>query len=325
MAKSIGYYGLRRGSTKSHTYSVLDGQQITKDRVEGGMNPRTFAQMAQRCVMTTVGNAYSAMKSICDHSFEEYTAGRQCMRKFMSENLKQLQICKEYGNDFFGFNHYKEGAFHAGSYIISKGSLPAALVDATIDNVDVASKKVTLTLVPTINGTIPEVAEAMGCKFFYDLCTVALMYPKADGSYGFGAVRFTYKNADTVLNSFTVAVTGDAIAATPTFTSNTLKVEVRFAQALAANATTDNTYMAALTSRFVNGVWHRSTAQFDVQDATPTFALAIATYPVGKERFLNGSYTDDVTPTSSSESGGSNTGGNTGGGGLPSGGSESGD
>ena len=28
--------------------------------------------------------------------------------------------------------------------------------------------------------------------------------------------------------------------------------------------------------------------QFDVTEATPTFAEAIATYPVGKERFLNG-------------------------------------
>ena len=38
MAISSGYYGLRKGSTKSHTYSVLNGKQITKDRVEGGKN-----------------------------------------------------------------------------------------------------------------------------------------------------------------------------------------------------------------------------------------------------------------------------------------------
>ena len=33
MAKSKSFFGLRKGSTKSHTYSTLDGQQITKDRV----------------------------------------------------------------------------------------------------------------------------------------------------------------------------------------------------------------------------------------------------------------------------------------------------
>ena len=64
MAKSGTYYGLRRGSTKSHTYSVVDGKQITKDRVEGGKNPRTPAQMSQRCIMSTCGNAYSADNKI---------------------------------------------------------------------------------------------------------------------------------------------------------------------------------------------------------------------------------------------------------------------
>ena len=308
MAKSANYYGLRRGSTKSHTYSVLDGQQITKDRVEGGKDPRTLAQMSQRCMIATVGYAYSAMKPICDHSFEGKSAGMQCMREFMSSNLKLIQLSKEYDSGFFGFSKYKEGVFHAGSYIISKGSLPDALVDAEIDSVDTANKKVTLALVPTMSGTIAEVAEAMGCKNFGDMCTVTVMYPKTDGSYGFGAVRFTYQSGATVLESFAIAITGSAAAATPTFTSNTLKVEVRMSSELAAGATAENTYMAAITSRKVNGNWLRSKAQFDVQEATPTYAQAISTYPVGQERFLNGSGDEVVAPTPSD---GGSDGGNT--------------
>ena len=310
MATSANYYGLRRGSTKSHTYSVQDGKQITKDRVEGGKNPRTLAQMSQRCMLSTCGAAYSAMKSICDHSFEEKSAGKQCMREFMSTNLKQIQLSKEYDNGFFGFNKYKEPGLQAGSYVISKGSLPDALVDAVIDSVNVADKKVALALVPTMSGTIAEVAEAMGCKNFGDICTVAVMYPKADGSYGFGAVRFTYKSGATVLESFSVAVTGDIAGATPSFTSDTLKVEVRMSTELATGATAENTYMAAITSRKVNGNWLRSNAQFDVLDATPTFAQAISTYPVGQERFLNGSDVDVATPAATGDNtGGGNSGG----------------
>ena len=297
MATSANYYGLRRGSTKSHTYSVQDGKQITKDRVEGGKNPRTLAQMSQRCMLSTCGAAYSAMKSICDHSFEEKSAGKQCMREFMSTNLKQIQLSKEYDNGFFGFNKYKEPGLQAGSYVISKGSLPDALVDAVIDSV----------------GTIAEVAEAMGCKNFGDICTVAVMYPKADGSYGFGAVRFTYKSGATVLESFSVAVIGDIAGATPSFTSDTLKVEVRMSTELATGATAENTYMAAITSRKVNGNWLRSNAQFDVLDATPTFAQAISTYPVGQERFLNGSDVDVATPAATGGNGGGNNGDNGGG------------
>lgn len=292
MAKSSTYFGLRRGSTKSHTYSVVDGKQITKDRVEGGKDPRTLPQMTQRCLVATIGCAYSATKSICNHSFEGKSAGLSCMREFMSTNLKQIQLSKEYDDGYFGYNNYKESALKAGSYIISKGSLPTALVNAEIEGVSASDKKVSLSLVQTTSGAVAEVADAMGCKIFGDMCTVAVMYPKAVGGYGFGAVRFTYKSGESVLESFSVAVIGDIAGVTTSFTSNTLKVEVRMAYNVAEGATTDNTYMAAITSRKVNGNWLRSTAQFNVTDATPTFAAAISTYPVGQERFLNGSDVD---------------------------------
>ena len=322
MANSATFFGLRRGSTKSHTYSVLDGKQITKDRVEGGKNPRTPAQMSQRCMLYTIGSAYSTMKSICDHSFEGKSAGLQCMREFMSSNLKQIQICKEYDNGLFGFNKYKEPGLHPGCYIISKGSLPVALVDAEIDSVNVAEKKVALSLAPAV--TIADVAEAMGCKNFGDMCTVAIMYPKADGSYGFGAVRFTYVSGASVLESFSVAIIGDIAAATPSFTANTLKVEIRMVYDLASDASSDNTYLTAITSRKVNGSWLRSFAQFDVEETTPTFAAAIATYPVGQERFLNGSDVDVTSAPVSQSEGGSSTGSDTPGSGSEGSGSQGG-
>ena len=309
MAKSIGYFGLRRGSTKSHTFSVVDGKQITKDRVEGGKDPRTLSQMTQRCYMATCGNGYAAMKSICDHSFEGKSAGMPCMREFMSTNLKLIQISKEYDNGFFGFNKYKEPGLQAGSYVISKGSLPDALVDAEIASVSAENNKVTLDL--AIGTSIADIADSMGCKIFGDICTVAIMYPKADGNYGFGAVRFTYVSGATVLESFAVAVTGDAMTATSTFMADTLKVEVSMSSEMAESATAGNTYMAAITSRKVNGNWLRSNAQFEVADATPTFAQAISTYPVGQERFMNGGSVDVTTTTGG---GGTNTGGNNGGG-----------
>ena len=334
MAKSANFYGLRKGSTKSHTYSVVDGKQITKDRVEGGKNPRTLSQMTQRCLMSTCSAAYSAMKSICNHSFEDKTAGMQCMREFCKQNYKQLRLAKESGNGFFGFNNYKQSGLVPGSYIISDGSLPDALPDAQVDSVDVTNKKVTLSLTTAASGTIAEVAADMGCRLFGDMCTVAVMYPKADGSYGFGAVRFTYKSGATVLESFDVAVVGDVAVATTTFTDNTLKVEVRMTQHLATTATSANTYVAAITSRKVNGNWLRSSAQFTVTSPAPAFAQAIMTYPVGQERFLNGGDTISEVASAPSGSGNTNsgnsgntggdTGGDTGGGGNTGGGDNSG-
>ena len=104
------------------------------------------------------------MKSICDHSFENKPAGMQCMREFMSVNMKQLQLSKEYDNGFFGFNKYQESGLQAGSYIISKGSLPDALVDAEIESLNVAGKKV---IINAASGTsIADIADAMGCDNF---------------------------------------------------------------------------------------------------------------------------------------------------------------
>lgn len=336
MAKSPNYFGLRRGSTKSLTFSVVDGNQITKDRVEAPKNPRTPAQMAQRCLVATTGSAYAAMKSICNHSFEDVTAGMQCMRTFMSENLKQLRLCKESCNGFYAFNNYQDSGLVPGSYIISKGSLPDSCPNAAITNVTVASKQLSIDV--AAGNSTTELTNEMGCKNFGDTCTIAIMYPKSNGSYGFGAVRFTYKQADTVQDSFTIDVFGDVTSATSSYGATGLTLTVRMSREFAANATTGNTYVAAIASRMMNGVWHRSNAQFDVQNATPTFDQAIATYPVGVERILNGRSSTGTASAGSgtspapSNTGGTNTGGNTGGstggdnsGGGDNGGSDSGD
>ena len=294
MAQSTNYFGLRRGSTKSLTFSVVDCKQITKDRVEGGKNPRTPAQMSQRCLLYTVCTAYSAMKSICNHSFEEITAGLQTMYAFRKENMKQIKLCKDEGNGFFGFNNYQDSGLVPGSYIISKGSLPDSCPNAAVTSITVSSKQ--LSIAVAAGNSTTELTDEMGCKNFGDTCTIAIMYPKANGSYGFGAVRFTYKQADTVQESFTVDVFGDVTSATPSYGSSGLTLTVRMSREFATNATADNTYLAAIASRQVNGNWHRSNAQFDVQNATPTFAQAIATYPVGEERILNGSGVDVAAP-----------------------------
>ena len=87
MAKSSSFFGLRRGSTKSLTFQVVDGKQVTKDRVTYVKNPRSYAQATQRARMATVADAYRALSTICDHSFESVAYGPASRRKFMSLNL----------------------------------------------------------------------------------------------------------------------------------------------------------------------------------------------------------------------------------------------
>lgn len=87
MAKSKSFFGLRTGSTKSLTFQVYRGQQITKDRVTRVANPRTTLQMEQRSKLPLVAAARSALKGLVDHSWEGVPYGEQSLRTFSSKNL----------------------------------------------------------------------------------------------------------------------------------------------------------------------------------------------------------------------------------------------
>lgn len=88
MARSKSFFGLRIGSTKSLTFQVYRGQQITKDRVYRVSNPRTEAQMKQRAIIPIVSAARSALKGLVDHSFEGVAYGEASLKEFSKQNMR---------------------------------------------------------------------------------------------------------------------------------------------------------------------------------------------------------------------------------------------
>ena len=88
MAKSKSFFGLRSGSTKSLTFQVYRGEQITKDRVYRVSNPRTEAQMTQRALIPIVAAARTALKGLVDHSFEGVAYGEASLKEFSKQNLR---------------------------------------------------------------------------------------------------------------------------------------------------------------------------------------------------------------------------------------------
>lgn len=123
MAKSKGFFGLRSGSTKNFTFSELNGQQITKERVYKVKNPRTLQQMRQRMVMATVSAAYSYLKEICDHSFEGFGVGSPCMSEFMRLNLDALKAKAQNDAAVVAFNAYQDKNINPVPFVVAKGSL----------------------------------------------------------------------------------------------------------------------------------------------------------------------------------------------------------
>lgn len=124
MAKSKSFFGLRRGSTRDHTFYIQDGKQITRSRVEHVKNPRSLAQMQQRMVMTTAIAAYKCMKEICDHSWEGVEYGAKSFQKFMAVNTKLLKEAIGTEDNYNSYNEFGNSLFCSGEYKVSDGSLP---------------------------------------------------------------------------------------------------------------------------------------------------------------------------------------------------------
>lgn len=126
MATSKTFFGLRRGSTKSLTFAVDRGQQITKDRVRIIKNNRSEGQMVQRALMKTVGAASSVGKRFFNHSFEGVNYGAQSLAMFRALNMTNLRKALPEVNIVSW--ETKEALILPNEYIVSKGSLPPAKV-----------------------------------------------------------------------------------------------------------------------------------------------------------------------------------------------------
>ena len=128
MARSKSFFGLRTGSTKSLTFQVYRGQQITKDRVYRVSNPRTEAQMKQRAIIPIVAASRAALKGLVDHSFEGVNYGNDSLKKFSELNLRSGALNVE----SYAPNGYSNPGF--ASLKVSAGSLSDAAVTIEIVN-----------------------------------------------------------------------------------------------------------------------------------------------------------------------------------------------
>lgn len=284
MAQSKGFFGLRKGSTKSLTFSTLDGKQITKDRVYDVKNPRTENQMRQRMLMTTVGAAYKMLKSIADHSFEGYSSGMQCMRQFNSRNLNRFkQAAAAKGS--VAFNEYKDGDINPLPFILASGSLPGFVFSFDGEsNLQIVGEKEDADF-----ATAEGIYAALGVQRndLITFCTVIGEGTTLNGVYSYKADRF---NIVRLYCDKSGAVTKPADA----FTISTNNDQASISMSTAGNAITIKTgeadFGAVIQSRKNDSGWLRSDAVMIVNDtviAGVKTANQLDTYPVGTELILN--------------------------------------
>lgn len=293
MAKSSSFFGLRRGSTKSLTFSVMDGRQITKDRVTEVKNPRTIMQMNQRCLIKTISLAYSSMKSIVDHSFEGYTYGSQSMRRFSSVNFPLVKAASYAAQSVFGFASYKDSTPNMGQFKISEGSLSAPQENAFV--VSFADNKMTLAVAYEATN-VEQLISTLGVTKGDIVTTCALVQDK-DMNARFVWVRLIIPAAAAALADVQV----ESNAPTSVTAKNGISVAVQFTSDAGINAETAALYGVIRSQKATSG-YKRSTAFLRAKVGEPvyrdSFKDAIATYPKGTEYILNG---DDVSAVEGGE------------------------
>lgn len=296
MAKSKGFFGLRSGSTKNFTFSELNGQQITKERVYKVKNPRTLQQMRQRMVMATVSAAYSYLKEICDHSFEGFGVGSPCMNEFMRLNIDALKANAQNDAAKVAFNAYQDKKINPVPFMVSKGSLNEIVPTIEAGKLSWSTPKNNADTT-TAEGIYAALGLNQGDMVTFILCGGDFIN---DAALYFAPqpLAITRLHAD---KQGTVSSLANAF----TIESNNLgniNVDFSLSSNIVIEAACDKLVMGAvIISRKAADKWLRSNATMVVKTGIPatTVSRQLATYPVERDLILNGSGLAKGSSTSS--------------------------
>lgn len=285
MAKSPvgGSRAFLKGRIGSDVYSLgKDGkgkrQQIVRALAEEVANPRTSNQMFNRMVMSSVMQAVHAMKVIIDHSFDGVPIGQPNVSEFIRRNYalaKADAIANPSYNPKFGMVKYGEKGARPGQYVISSGKL---VKDSRL----LANNFRLIFNLGEGNITVGNLRSAMGVGKDGYITWVRLSVSK-----GFEFVR-CYLDPSLADSTAITADNKDALFTyegnvTPTTELSNTQFQLKLAQV------TDGSAYGTILSDKVNGKWQHSTCALETWGSmTFTANVALATYPVGSEMFLNG-------------------------------------
>ena len=314
MAKSKSFFGLRKGSTKSLTFSVYNGQQVTKDRVTEVKNPRTASQMKQRMLMATILQAYSAGKVLFDHSIEGLSYGQKTMNEFIRMNLKAIRANADATPQSWNFNAYGNPAVQANPLQISRGSLVAY---DTANDLTFSAAQVHAKIAAAGASTLGAIKAYLGLSAG-DYFTIVAMICNSSNKSEFNDVE-QINNGQIVFARCYVPTDDDSTAVTNDNFNTLFKIETSSGVTVAFQAptneaagkvivyTTQLQNVAPVAAGLIksgksNESWRRSTQFFKLNSSVIglSMAAALSSYPMGEDYILNGGESH-VTPTSESQ------------------------
>lgn len=282
-SKSGGTRTYLRGRVGSDVYSIgRDSkgkkQQVVRSLAESVSNPRTTAQMRGRMILATIAQAVAVLRPIVDHSFDNVVGAQANLSEFNSRNyglIKADIAANPASGNSFGLVLYKEKGAKRGAYVISDGqaTIPSALV------LTKASGVIAITL-PSDRITIGGLKSALGMTSEEYFTLVGLTTAGA-ANYERFRVNPTLTD-ETAISSSNIgdvfAVEGNTVASI-SIASNVISITMTSVAACCA----------VIVSKKANGKYiHNEAVLGDGSSFENTADVALPTYPVGAENYLNG-------------------------------------
>lgn len=140
MGKDNLLIGTARGKLGDIVFYRTGGEQRFRTRVRP-TNPRTNAQLIQRCVVSTVVKAYSDFITVCDHAFQNYEGKLKNHQRYMRLNIMAFRpvalaqvarwspILWNYTLRNYNWASKDDVNTYVNPYILSEGDLPSVDIE----------------------------------------------------------------------------------------------------------------------------------------------------------------------------------------------------
>ena len=260
MAISKSFFGLRRKSTKSLTFSVLNGKQITKDRVSAVKNPKSEAQAMQRMRFALLSVNLAAFRPILERSVESVNYGNESIQYIMKRNMKNWKLQ----------GYRKNSGFQPAEMQLAFGSLPSLSWEYGADEVEM---KAPVSAIGSLEDpiSIGQIRAAIGAEIG-DQLTLVCAFSTGDPSHPYRAAWDSFYFTEDMEN---VVVSQDEPSLNPAWLNGGLDFAIQYYSGGLSVTTADgNTDVfvafATILSRDGDGKHLRSDAFFRCADMLGT-------------------------------------------------------
>lgn len=293
-AKSGGTRSYLRGRIANDVYSIGKDaagkkQQVVRSLAESVANPQTESQMRGRMIMSTVMQAVSALSPIIDHSFDNVATGQPSLSEFIRRNYKLIKddvAANPSSGNRFGLVKFQQKTAAGGRYVVSAGK------SKITDNFLVQALGEVIISLPA---GLTSLAKVIGALKFKAQDYFTLIGLTGTGLGFFDRFRVVSPSDPSVapsssnISSIFSIESGSNVGLNPTFEFTAGSEIEDPAITIRYGSSSFSAWGVIGTEYEVGGGFHHTNSSLISATTLPfTADVALPTYPIGEQRFLNG-------------------------------------